>query len=864
MNYKRLLASLSILIFSFLWDVEASPNNRINFNGQELWLNGSNLAWVDFSRDFGPGSAQLSEFEMAFKELWENGGNTMRIWLHTNGVHTPVWSENTVTGPGPNTIENLTNILNLAEQYDISLMLTLWSFDMLRATNSPSVLARNHAILTQQISRETYINNALIPMVEAVKDHPALLAWEIFNEAEGMSQEFGWSITTNHVPMADIQAFINQTAGAIRNTDPNALITNGALSFYTISDIYTNPLHFNYYRDDRLIQAGGQSDGVLDFYTVHHYGHSESPFVFHASYFQATKPIAITEFFIQGNEGSVTPENYYLKLHENGYAGALSWQWVDWRQNRENNQITWINTLLNTQKMFNQHQEDVELSYANKPIWKKIVLSEDSIEEGFSVSLSWQSRYASIVTLNGDQVTPFGKITISPEVTTDYTFVFIDSDGAEIIESVRVTVIPSDEINRILDAQGFFDENMRWLYYDLRKSYGIQHIELDFTSIPVADIHIESSFDALNWTSIRLIQNPIANYYDLAFEEPEHLKFLRISSDDSFALNQIKAFGLLSEEQPPVVNVIYPLNGQIFNTTETIRLLIEGREGTGSFSGLYFHINGSEVYWKRFRPFFYDFTFTEPGEYIIQGEVRDSQFGSFFSKPISITVQETNSVLRLEAENAVLSQGAVIQENPDASNGFLVYMQGSGSIKWNIVNIPSTNTYRVKFGYYLNYDYKEQYLYVNDVRVDTLAFTTPVESFLEIEKHIFFLEGNNTISLSAFWGWMSFDYIEVVLDNENVSIDYDNEVIVSHKLGNNYPNPFNPSTSIPYSLSHADFVTIEVFDLMGRRLISNKMGLQQAGNHFVTIDGSSLSSGMYFYRLSTSNFVQTKKMLLIK
>ncbi len=80
----------------------------------------------------------------------------------------------------------------------------------------------------------------------------------------------------------------------------------------------------------------------------------------------------------------------------------------------------------------------------------------------------------------------------------------------------------------------------------------------------------------------------------------------------------------------------------------------------------------------------------------------------------------------------------------------------------------------------------------------------------------------------------------------------------------NYPNPFNPNTIIKYSIPKLSLVTIKVFDLLGKHLqiLLNKQ--QPSGNYEVEFNGSNLSSGIYFYRLETSDFVMTKKMILLK
>ena len=86
-----------------------------------------------------------------------------------------------------------------------------------------------------------------------------------------------------------------------------------------------------------------------------------------------------------------------------------------------------------------------------------------------------------------------------------------------------------------------------------------------------------------------------------------------------------------------------------------------------------------------------------------------------------------------------------------------------------------------------------------------------------------------------------------------------------YTLAQNYPNPFNPTTSITYYLPQKSNVTLEVFDITGRKVKVLVDRTQAAGKYTVTFDGSGLSSGVYFYRLKTSNgYIQSKKMLLIK
>lgn len=85
-----------------------------------------------------------------------------------------------------------------------------------------------------------------------------------------------------------------------------------------------------------------------------------------------------------------------------------------------------------------------------------------------------------------------------------------------------------------------------------------------------------------------------------------------------------------------------------------------------------------------------------------------------------------------------------------------------------------------------------------------------------------------------------------------------------YDLSQNYPNPFNPSTLIKYSLTTEGNVTLKVYDQLGREVSTLSEGFKTAGVYEATFDASKLSSGVYFYKLASSGFEMTKKMLLVK
>jgi len=215
-----------------------SPSSALlSYEDTSLFLNGGNVAWNQFARDVGPhpDHPERATFADLFQQVNTHRGNTLRLWLHTNGAHTPAWDDSTVVGPGTHTIRDLRSLLDAAQRRNVGMILCLWSFDMLRTSYGPDITNRAHALLTEREKTESYVHNALVPMVEALGDHPALLAWEIFNEPAGMSKAFGWD-GTRHVPFTDLQRFVNLAAGAIHRTNADALVTSGAWSFSVLTD----------------------------------------------------------------------------------------------------------------------------------------------------------------------------------------------------------------------------------------------------------------------------------------------------------------------------------------------------------------------------------------------------------------------------------------------------------------------------------------------------------------------------------------------------------------------------------------------------------------------------------------------------
>jgi hypothetical protein len=108
------------------------------------------------------------------------------------------------------------------------------------------------------------------------------------------------------------------------------------------------------------------------------------------------------------------------------------------------------------------------------------------------------------------------------------------------------------------------------------------------------------------------------------------------------------------------------------------------------------------------------------------------------------------------------------------------------------------------------------------------------------------------------------ELIQIINNTPTVVEHSSSDIPETFTLFANYPNPFNPSTKIRYAIPQNSFVTLKVFDLRGREIVTLVNEKKVSGNYEVTFIASNLSSGIYFYQLKTENYIQTKKMILLQ
>jgi hypothetical protein len=215
------------------------------------------------------------------------------------------------------------------------------------------------------------------------------------------------------------------------------------------------------------------------------------------------------------------------------------------------------------------------------------------------------------------------------------------------------------------------------------------------------------------------------------------------------------------------------------------------------------------------------------------------------------------------------NDGVDIEQCSDTiTNGYDVYNIKTGEYIKFTVNVTQSATYRFSVRVAANVDGGIILVTPDNATASfkTIAKTGDGDVPIWKSQDMFdvgLTAGTHTLKFTFFGTGLSFNYVDIT-NVGPLSVEDEANTPKEFTLAQNYPNPFNPATVINYQLPSNNHVTLKVYDLLGKEVVTLINQEQQAGKYSVQMNGEKLSSGIYFYKLQAGNFVEVKKMTLLK
>ena len=423
------------------------------------------------------------------------------------------------------------------------------------------------------------------------------------------------------------------------------------------------------------------------------------------------------------------------------------------------------------------------------------------------------------------------------------------------------------------------DPNDEWIMVDLGESIDIDNIILYWEAAYGKEYDIELSYDGYIWRTAYQERNGNGDQDNIVFDSVKSGRYVRIhclqrGTQYGYSLWEISVYGVLSALKPPNVNVGTDRGNVVSPNTQLNLIANVSDPDSGTIERAEFFVNGDSLGTVNTSPFQFPWTATGTDSAVITIIATDNDGLSVQSDPYTIYIDD-GSMTHFEAEHASYTGQVTVVNSPATSGGAYLDMRDAWTLTFNNVGIPAAGNYLLTVGYQLTYESpKTQFILINGDTLTALEFTSPSTSlWLKRGLIVPLQEGTNTIAIYGYWNWMSLDYIAIpnatVLDAEETD-----DFPTSYSLSQNFPNPFNPETSIRYSIPRQSHVTLKVYDVLGREITTLINEEKSVGNYEVKFSakggsasgGNSLdlASGVYFYRLRAGDYTSTKKMLVLK
>jgi|GEM_PF-5903370 len=332
---------LVLCVFILSWGTLSSQHvyvegNKFQVNGNDIFFNAISGPWqwrADCDINFMRRNFDWSYWNQEFQRYADNNINLVRIWLHGSGNFSPAINTNAYVDPygsGDQFWQDMDALVALAETYEVYIMPTFWSFDMVK--EGVSTYYQRYRTLIQDDDRMgSYLDNFLIPFLNRYENNPWIMGYDLVNEPEHMWRD----ADCGHLNQYWVMRFFARCAAAV-NQYSSKPVTIGSMWIIYNSPNFGSPdgdpqAGWNRYTDASMRSYFDSPDAYLDFYSPHWYQwqNTSGPYERTVQQWLGTndKPVIIGETYggdLPQVYGSLT--NYYIQSYLNGFDGVIGWK----------------------------------------------------------------------------------------------------------------------------------------------------------------------------------------------------------------------------------------------------------------------------------------------------------------------------------------------------------------------------------------------------------------------------------------------------------------------------------------------------------------------------------------------------------
>lgn len=338
---------------------------------------------------------------------------------------------------------------------------------------------------------------------------------------------------------------------------------------------------------------------------------------------------------------------------------------------------------------------------------------------------------------------------------------------------------------------------------------------------------------------------------------------LTITGNGTPAATSTQSVTITVVDPKPTISISTDVGGITAPGTEITLLATATAPSGRTVKQVDFYIDNVLVGTDTLSPYQINWTPAVAGSFNYTAVVTDNTNVSITSSSTSIYVTKLKMVY-YEAEDATWAGTGSIKSNTNCSGKkYVDFASQDWTLTFNNVEAPESGVYPLTIHYLLNYQSpKNQSLIINGSNLGEITFTAPdVTTWSNYIQNVTLNKGANTIEIKNSWGWMSFDYIAIAI--EDTTTTGIKSLIDQNKMYlNTYPNPVINIGTISYYVPVEGTVSIEIFTAEGRKLKTLVNEIKPAGLHDIKFDASLFKEGMYFAKISINSVADSQRFVI--